>query len=326
MTFNTTILRKTLAAFCCAVAGAAVSAPVLGADTYPSNPVKWIVPFPAGGSTDIFARVLGESMQRELGQPMVVDNRGGAGGGIGAAMAANAAPDGYTITSATVSTHAINASLYPNLQYDPVKSFAPIILLGYVPNVLVVNADSPFKTVQDLIAAGKSRELTFASNGNGTSQHLTGELFKKQTGIAFAHVPYRGSPQALQDLMGGRVDFMFDQTFSLIQSGKVRALAVSSDERSPLLPDVPTLQEAGVKDFKVLSWHALYAPAGTPDAIVARLNGAVGKALADAAVRERLGAQGLQVVGGTPQELGELTRVEMARWAEVVKASGARMD
>jgi tripartite-type tricarboxylate transporter receptor subunit TctC len=205
---------------------------------------------------------------KSLGQPLVMDNRGGAGGSIGVALASKAKPDGYTITSATISTHAINASLYPDLQYDPIKDFEPVILMGYVPNVLLVNVDSPYKTVQDLIAAGKQKPLTFASAGNGTSQHLTSELFKKQSGIQGTHVPYRGSPQALQDLMGGRVDFMFDQTFPMILSGKVRALAVSSDQRSALLPDVPTLAESGLKGFKVLSWHAIYAPAGTPRAVV----------------------------------------------------------
>ena len=265
-------------------------------------------------------------MIKSLGQPLVMDNRGGAGGSIGVALASKAKPDGYTITSATISTHAINASLYPDLQYDPIKDFEPVILMGYVPNVLLVNVDSPYKTVQDLIAAGKQKPLTFASAGNGTSKHLTSELFKKQSGIQGTHVPYRGSPQALQDLMGGRVDFMFDKTFQMILSGKVRALAVSSDQRSALLPDVPTLAESGLKGFKVLSWHAIYAPAGTPRAVVTALNGSLEKALASENTRKKLGQQGMQVVGGSPQALAELTRSEVERWAEVVRDSGAKLD
>ncbi len=320
------MIRKLWAAAALAASACAAVPMAAAAQDYPSAPIKWIVPFPAGGSTDVFARVLGEALNRELGQPTVIENRGGAGGAIGTANAANAQADGYTITSATVSTHAINVSLYPELAYDPVKDFAPITLLGFVPNVLIVNADSPYKTVQDLIEAGKAGALTFASNGNGTSQHLTGELFRKQAGIQMSHIPYRGSPQALQDLMGGRVDFMFDQTFSLIRSGKVRALAVSADQRSPLLPDVPTMQEAGLADFNVLSWHAVYVPDGTPAPVADRLSQAFGKVLADQAVRDKLQEQGLQVIGGTPQQLAELTQKEIARWAQVVKESGARMD
>ncbi|MEI2415597.1 tripartite tricarboxylate transporter substrate binding protein [Orrella sp. JC864] len=296
------------------------------AQDYPKSPIKWVVPFPAGGSTDVFARVLSEALLNELGQPLVIENRGGAGGAIGTANAAGAAADGHTLASGTVSTHAINVSLYPELAYDPVKDFAPVTLLGYVPNVLVVNADSPYRSVKDLIEAGRHKTLTFASNGNGTSQHLTGELFRKQSGIQMSHIPYRGSPQALQDLMGGRVDFMFDQTFSLIRSGKVRALAVSADERSPLLPDVPTLQEAGLEGFKVLSWHAVFVPAGTPQPVIDRLNGAFNAALSRAEVRDKLQAQGLQVMGGPAQALDTLMRSEIERWAVVVKESGARMD
>ena len=319
------MFKPTLAAF--AAAAFALCAPLShAADDYPSKPITWIVPFPAGGSTDIFARVVSEPLIKSLGQPLVMDNRGGAGGSIGVALASKAKPDDYTITSATISTHAINASLYPDLQYDPIKDFEPVILMGYVPNVLLVNVDSPYKTVQDLIAAGKQKPLTFASAGNGTSQHLTSELFKKQSGIQGTHVPYRGSPQALQDLMGGRVDFMFDQTFPMILSGKVRALAVSSDQRSALLPDVPTLAESGLKGFKVLSWHAIYAPAGTPRAVVTALNGSLEKALASENTRKKLGQQGMQVVGGSPQALAELTRSEVERWAEVVRDSGAKLD
>ena len=317
---------KTLTAVALAATTFTAVSTAAHADTYPSQPIKWIVPFPAGGSTDIFARVLSESVQQSLGQTLVVENRGGAGGSIGAGLAAKAAPDGYTITSATVSTHAINASLYPNLQYDPVADFEPVILLGYVPNVLIVGEDSPYKSVADLIAAGKTSQLTFASSGNGTSQHLTTEVLKTTVDADFVHVPYRGSPQALQDLMGGRVDFMFDQTFGMIQSGKVRPLAVSADKRSPILPDVPTLDEAGVKGFNVLSWHAIYAPAGTPKPVVDQLNDAFAKALTDPAVVERLGAQGLQVVGGTPAQLATLTETEIKRWAQVVESSGAKMD
>lgn len=313
----------------CAIAascGLAFAGGALAADTYPDKPVRWIVPFPAGGSTDIFARVLGETLQKDLGQPLVIENRGGAGGSIGVAQAANADADGYTITSATISTHAINASLYADLQYDPVKDFAPVILLGYVPNVLIVGADSPYRSVKDLVAAGKDKSLTMASAGNGTSQHLTGELFAKEAGIKMSHVPYRGSPQALQDLMGGRVDFMFDQTFGLMGSGKVRPLAVSADARADILPDVPTLQEAGIDKFNVLSWHAVYAPVGTPPEAVARLNQAFERALQDPAVKAKLGEQGLQVVGGSPDDLATLTRTEIDRWAKVVKDSGARLD
>ncbi len=239
------------------------------AQAWPSKPIKYVVPFAAGGTTDILARTISEKLSVALGQPVVVENKPGAGGGVGAAEVAKAAPDGYTIMGGTISTHAINASLYKNLPYDPVKDFAAVTLIARVPNMLVINNDIPAKNVAELIALMKANpgKWSFASSGNGTSQHLSGELFKGMAGVEMQHIPYKGSPPALTDVMGGQVNMTFDNittAWTLAKSGKLRALAVTTAKRSPVAPDVPTLAESGLPGYEVGSWQGVFAPAGTP--------------------------------------------------------------
>src|SRR5256884_8408256 len=245
------------------------------AQTWPAKPVKWVVPFAPGGTTDILARTIGEKLTVALGQPVIIENKPGAGGGVGAEFTAKAPPDGYTIMGGTISTHAINASLYKSLPYDPVKDFVPITLIARVPNMLVVNPDIPAKNITELITLLKANpgKYSFASSGNGTSQHLSGELFKSMAGVDMQHIPYKGSPPALQDVMGGQVAMTFDNittAWPLAKGGKLRALAVTTARRSAIAPEVPTLAESGLVGYEVGSWQGVVAPAGTPPAIVPR--------------------------------------------------------
>ncbi|WP_354683824.1 tripartite tricarboxylate transporter substrate binding protein [Cupriavidus necator] len=318
-------------AACLALGIGAACAPAHAEDKWPSRPITWVVPFAAGGSTDIVARTIGQEVSRALGQPVVVENRPGAAGAVGAGYVARARADGYTVFGGTISTHAINASLYKNLSYDPVKDFEPVSLVGYVPNVLMVNAELPVNNVQELIAyAKKQNGLSFASSGAGTSTHLAGELFADLIHVPMTHVPYKGSPQAVQDVAGGLVPFLFDQLTAgeaMIKAGKLRALAVTSPKRSALLPKVPTMAEAGVSGFEMVSWQALYAPRGTPKEVVQRLNAEVVRALKQPAVQQRLTQQlGMEIVGSTPGELSALMDKEIPRWAALVKKSGARAE
>jgi len=306
--------------------------------TWPTKPVRIVVPFAAGGTTDILARAIAPELQRAFGQPFVVDNKPGAGGNSGAAEVAKSPPDGYTLLMGTVGTHAINPSLYPKMPYDHVKDFVPITLVAGVPNVLVMNPASAEKykvhTVVDLIRAAKANpgKLNVASSGNGTSIHLSAELFKSFTGTFMLHLPYRGSGPALIDLMGGNVDLMFDNLPSAlphIRSGKLKALAVTSGARSSALPDVPTVAEAGgslLRNYEASSWFGLLAPAGTPADIVNRVQQETAKALALPAIKERLQAQGAIPSGNTPAEFAKLIDAETKKWAQVVKASGAKID
>jgi tripartite-type tricarboxylate transporter receptor subunit TctC len=288
-----------------------------------------VVPFAPGGSTDIVARTVGQEMSKSLGQTVVVENRPGAAGGVGAAYVARAKPDGYTLFGGTISTHAINPSLYKNLSYDPVKDFAPVSLIAYVPNVLMVDAKLPIHTVQELIDYAKKQpgKLSFASSGSGTSTHLAGELFADTIKVPMTHVPYKGSPQALQDVMAGFVPFLFDQLTAgeaMIKAGRLRALAVTSPKRSSLAPNVPTMAEAGLPGFEMVSWQALYAPHGTPPDIVQRLNAEVVRALQQPEVRKKMTEQlGMEVVGSSSAELTAFMDKEIPRWAELVKKSGA---
>lgn len=301
----------------------------LAQDAWPNRPINWVVPFAPGGSTDVVARTLGQEMSKSLGQPVIIENRPGAAGGVGAAYVARAKPDGYTLFGGTISTHAINASLYKNLSYDPVKDFAPVSLIAYVPNVLMVDAKLPVHSVQELIAYAKAQpgKLTFASSGAGTSTHLAGELFADTIQVPMTHVPYKGSPQALQDVVAGLVPFLFDQLTAgeaMIKAGRLRALAVTSPKRSALAPNVPTMAEAGLPNFEMVSWQALYAPQGTPPNIVQRLNAEVVKALQNPEVRQKMTQQlGMEVVGSTPAELQAFMAKEIPRWAELVQKSGA---
>ncbi len=314
-------------------AGALVAIVATGAwaQAYPVRPIRIVVPFPAGGTTDVLARAVAQKLTEALGQPTVVDNRPGAGGNIGAELVAKSPPDGYTLLMGTVGTHAINPSLYPKMPYDHVRDFAPVILVAGVPNVLVINPALPINSVQELIAYGKANpgKLNFASSGNGTSIHLSGELFKTMAGVQMAHIPYKGSAPALQDLVGGQVQLMFDNlpsSLALIKAGKLKALAVTSKERAAALPDVPTLAESGLPGFEASSWFGLLAPAGTPQPVIAKLNAEVAKWLASPEAKEKLLAQGAIAAGGTPEDFARHIAAETAKWQKVVKDSGAKID
>ena len=306
--------------------------------TWPAKPVRIVVPFAAAGTTDILARALAPELQRVFGQPFVVDNKPGAGGNNGAAEVAKSANDGYTLLMGTVGTHAINASLYPKMPFDPVKDFAPVALVAGVPNVLVVNPGTAQRLgitdVASLVRALKANpgKLNMASSGNGTSIHLAGELFKSLTGTYMVHIPYRGSGPALIDLMGGSMDVMFDNLPSAlphVKSGKLKALAVTSAQRSTALPDVPTVAEAGgpaLKTYEASSWFGLLAPAGTPAEVVNRVAAETAKAMAAPAFKERLQSQGAIPSGIGPAEFARFIDAETRKWAQVVKASGAKVD
>ena len=301
------------------------------AQAWPSKPIRWIVPFAPGGTTDILARTIAEKLTPALGKPVIVENNPGAGGSVGATQTAKAAPDGYTIMGGTISTHAINASLYKQLPYDPVKDFVPITLIARVPNLLVVNPEVPAKSVKELIALLKANpgKYTFASSGNGTSQHLSGELFKSMAGVDMQHIPYKGSPPALQDVVGGQVTMTFDNittAWPLAKAGKLRALAVTTAKRSPIAPDVPTLAESGLAGYEVGSWQGVFAPAGTPPDVVKRLNTEIVKIINMPDVRAKLEALGAEPVGNSSDEFATIVKSEVAKWAKVVKESGAHVD
>jgi len=314
-----------LAAFVLFATGAA------SAQTWPAKPIRYVVPFAAGGSTDILGRIISEKLAVALGVPVVVDNKPGAGGGVGAAEVAKAAPDGYTIMGGTISTHAINASLYSSLPYDPVKDFVPITLIARVPNMLVVNNDIPAKNVAELIKLMKANpgKWSFASSGNGTSQHLSGELFKGMAGVEMQHIPYKGSPPALNDVMGGQVSMTFDNittAWALAKGGKLRALAVTTASRSPVAPDVPTLAESGLPGYEIGSWQGVFAPAGTPPDIVKRLNAEIVKIIKSPDVQKKLIDLGAEPVGDSPEQFAAFVKTEVVKWGDVVKKSGAKVD
>lgn len=308
----------------------------LAQTAWPSRPIRIVVPFTPGGTTDILARTLAPELTKALGQPVVVENRAGAGGNIGADLVAKAPNDGYTLLMGTVGTHGINKSLYSKLPFDPQKDFAPVTLVAGVPNVMVMNTkraqELGINNVADFVKYAKSHpgKLNMASSGNGTSIHLAGELFKSRTGIFMTHIPYRGSGPAITDLLVGAVDVMFDNLPSAIphiQSGGLKAFAVTSAVRSSALPDTPTVAEAGaLAGFEASSWFGLLAPAGTPPEVVSRLQQETAKALNLPAVKERLVAQGAIPSGNTPLEFAKLIEAEIAKWAPVVKASGAKVD
>ncbi len=300
-------------------------------DKWPSKPITYVVPFPAGGTTDILARIISQKLGPALGTTVIVENRAGAGGNIGSDYVAKAPPDGYTILGGTISSHAINVSLYPKLPYEPVKSFAPIALIGTNANVLVVGAASPYKTVQELTAAAKAKpgSISFASAGNGTSQHLSGELYKSLAGLDMVHVPYKGSAPAIQDVIGGQLPMMFDTSVvagPFIQSGKVRALAVTSAKRTPQLPNVPTMAESGVPGYDLVSWQGIFAPAGTPPEILHRLQAEVAKVIKSPEIQERLGKLGMDPSTLTPEQFAAFQVAEIAKWAKVIKSANIKID
>ena len=301
------------------------------AQTYPNKAIRVVVPYPPGGTPDILIRELGPKLTAALGQQIIVDNRPGAGGNIGSELVARSAPDGYTLIMGTVGTHSINQSLYKKLSFDPIKDFAPVALIATMPNVLVVNTSFPAKSVKDLIAIAKAKPgaVLYASGGNGTSHHLGGAMFAKMVGVDMTHVPYKGAGQALPDLIGGQVNIMFDNITSSmphIKSGRLRVLAVTTPKRSPALPDVPTMQEAGVPGYEMSGWFGLLAPVKTPPEIVARLNKAINKILQSIEMKELLAKQGAEIVISSPAEFATFVKERTDKMAKVVKDSGAQID
>ncbi|HFL5746981.1 TPA: Bug family tripartite tricarboxylate transporter substrate binding protein [Stenotrophomonas maltophilia] len=322
--------RRTLLA---SLAVAAAGALPLGAlaQNFPTKPITIIVPFSAGGTTDILARIVGQGLTTELGQSVVVDNKPGAGGNIGGSLAAKAAADGYTLFMGTVGTHAINQSLYKKMPFDPVKDFAPLSRVATVPNLLVAHPSQPFKTVKEMIAYAKANpgKITYGSPGSGASPHVSGELFKSMTGTDLLHIPYKGSAPAMTDLLGGQTSVMFDNMPSAIQhvrSGKLRPIAVTTAKRSPELPDVPTIAEAGVPGYEATSWFGMFAPAGTPKPVLDKLHAALIKVLNQADVKKKIAEQGGDVVAETPEQFAAFIKAESVKWGKVVKESGATAD
>jgi tripartite-type tricarboxylate transporter receptor subunit TctC len=314
------------------VLSAGLAAPAVAEPAFPAKPIRLIVPFVAGGTSDILARIMSEALQKELGESVIVDNKPGAGGNIGADFVAKSPPDGYTLILASVGTHAINPSLYRAMPYDPVKDFTPISLIATVPTVLVVGPSVKADSVRELIALAKAHpgQLNYGSAGIGTTQQLAGEMLKQRTGVDVVHVPYKGGAQAVGDLLGGRVAFMFPNipvVYGQIKAGKLRPLAVASPHRSPALPDVPTMAEAaGLKDFDVSTWFGILGAAGMPPATTATLNAAIKKVLARTDVRAQLEKQGAEPLTSTPEEFGTYIGQEIAKWAQVVKQAGIVLE
>lgn len=335
-TLYRTTRRASLLAVAAVITGLGWSGSAAAQAAWPNKPVRLVVPFAPGGTTDLLARALAPELSKAFGQTFVVDNRGGAGGNIGADLVAKSAGDGYTLLMGTVGTHGINKSLYASLPYDPQKDFTPITLVAAVPNVMVMNTQRAqalgIQSVADFTRYAKANpgKLNMASSGNGTSIHLAGELFKARTGIFMTHIPYRGSGPAMADMLAGSTDVMFDNLPSAmphIQSGQLKAFAVTSAVRSAALPELPTVAEAsGLTGFEASSWFGLLAPAGTPPEIVNRIQQEVAKALNVPAIKDRLTSQGAIPSGGTPQAFTALIAAEITKWAPVVKASGARVD
>jgi tripartite-type tricarboxylate transporter receptor subunit TctC len=338
MTSPLLLPRRAALTLAASAALALLAAPAAAQSTWPTKPVRIVVPFAPGGTTDILARAVAPELSKAFGQQFIVDNRAGAGGNVGAEIVARAPNDGYTLLMGTVGTHGINRALYPKLPYDPIKDFVPITLVAAVPNVMEMNVDKAkalnINNVADFVKYAKANpgKLNMASSGSGTSIHLAGELFKSMTGSYMTHIPYRGSGPALMDMVGGSADVMFDNlpsSMQQIKGGKLKALAVTSSQRSPALPDVPTVEEAGgpaLKGYEASSWFGLLAPAGTSPEIVNRIQQEVAKALATPAVKEKMLAQGAIPSGNSPADFAKLIDAEHVKWAKVVKASGAKVD
>jgi tripartite-type tricarboxylate transporter receptor subunit TctC len=314
---------------------AAGTLPAFAQGAWPTGKaITYLVPFPAGGTTDTLGRLISQKLGTALGTSVVIDNRGGAGGSVGSEVASRAAPDGYTMLGGTISSHAINVSLYPKIGYDPIKSFAPVTLIGTNPVVLVVNAASPYKTLKDVLEASKTKQggLSSASAGTGTSQHLALELLAYKSGVKFTHVPYKGSGPAIQDVIGGQVDMMFDTTVVAgphIQSGKLRAIAVTSAKRLASMPDVPTVAESGIKglgDFEVVSWQAIFVPAGTPAPIVDRLHKEIRTILAQPDMQEKMKGFGMEPADMTTAQIAAFQKAEVDKWAQVIKAANIKAE
>lgn len=327
------MLKKLLAPLALAtitLAAAGNAGAQASAENFPNKPIHIIVTFSSGGAPDIIARLIGDRMSAEWGQSVIIDNKPGAGGNIGADFVAKSAPDGYNIVVGTVGTHSINGALYPKMPYDMVKDFSPITLLATTPNMLVVHNDVPAKNLKEFIELGKKEgKMSFASSGSGTSIHVSGELFKSVTGIEMTHIPYKGRASAIPDLLGGRVTMMFDNmpsSLPLVREGKLRALGVTSLKRAAAAPDIPTLAEAGLPGFEAVSWFAMFAPANTPKTIVTKLQLEIAKILKSPDISKRLLDLGLEPIGSTPEELAAYQRSEIVKWAKVVKDSGAKLE
>jgi tripartite-type tricarboxylate transporter receptor subunit TctC len=316
------------------VVAAALSLFVLAtaqAQTYPSKSVSLVVPFPAGSTTDLVGRILQDELAKALGQTVVVDNRGGAGGGVGSEAVARSAPDGYTLLMGTIGTHSINPAVYAKINYDPIKDFEPVIQFGTAPNVLVVHPDLPIKSVADLIAYIKANpgKVNYGSSGNGTSNHLSGAMFVARNGLNATHIPYKGGAQAITDLLRGEIQFMFYHYLPLlghIQDGKLRAIANTNATRIDALPGVPVMKEAGMDDFVVSAWFGVWAPAKTPKEVVTKLNETILKIINAPQVKKNLLAQGIDPVAGSPADLLKLNQAELARWAKAVEQAGAKLS
>jgi tripartite-type tricarboxylate transporter receptor subunit TctC len=311
---------------------AALMLPAAHAATYPERPIRLVVPFPAGGATDLMARGLGQKLGERLGQTVIIDNRAGAGGSLGAEAVATAAPDGYTLLFATMGSLTINPSIYRSLRYDPLKSFEPIALTHSTSNVLVVHPGIKATSVAELVALARKQPgaLTFASAGNGTTSHLSGELFKSLARVDMVHIPYKGSAPAMTDFLGGRVSMMFDTTSNFVdhvRTGKLRALGVTGRKRSPAMPGVPSISEtAGLGEYDMTLWLGVLAPAGTPKEIVSRLQREIGAAMAAPDLVKQMADAGIEVRVGTPAEFASLIRADLAKWAGVVKRSGMQIE
>lgn len=313
-----------------AMVAACVAAPA-HAQNYPSKPITLVVPFPAGSTTDLVGRILQDELSKAIGQTVIVDNRGGAGGGVGSEAVARSAPDGYTLLMGTIGTHSINPAVYAKINYDPIKDFEPVIQFGTAPNVLVVHPDLPIKSVSDLIAYIKANpgKVNYGSSGNGTSNHLSGAMFVARNGLNATHIPYKGGAQAITDLLRGEIQFMFYHYLPLlghIKEGKLRAIANTNATRIDALPDVPVMKEAGMNDFEVSAWFGVWAPARTPKDVVAKLNDTILKIIGSPQVKKSLLVQGIDPVAGSPADLLKLNQAELARWAKAVEQAGAKLS
>ena len=311
------------------VAGIAATVPA-AAQTYPDKPIRFVVPYPPGGGTDVIARIVQERFQATLGKPILIENRGGAAGSLGTDVVAKSAPDGYTVLF-TLSSHTINPAIYAKLPFDTVRNFEPVGTVASLPQILVANNSLPANTVAELIALAKAKpgSLSFASVGNGSPGHLAGELFKLRTGTQMTHVPYRGGGPAVTDVMGGQVPLLWvsiPAAAQFVKAGRLKALAVSTVKRSAAFPNVPTMQEAGVPDFEVDSWYAMFVPAKTPKPIIEKLNAALNTIVQEPEIREKLLAQGSEGVGGTPEALGKVVATELPRWAKLAKEASINAE
>ena len=325
---NRRLLCVAIAAVTAAMAAAVWPLQALAQGTYPDKPVRFVVPYPPGGGTDVIARIVQGKLQAQLGQTVVIENRGGGGGSLGTDVVAKAAADGYTVLF-TLSSHTINPAIFPKLPFDTERDFESVGIVASLPQILVAHPSFEANTVQELIALAKKKPLQFASVGNGSPSHLAGELLNLRTGLKITHIPYRGGGPAVTDVIGGQVPMLWvsiPAVAQFVKTGKLKALAVSTVKRSAAFPDVPTMQEAGVADFEVDSWYAMFVPAKTPKPVIERLNKALNAAVADAEIKEKLLAQGSEAVGGNPELLTRTVKSELGKWAKLAKDANIKAE